>query len=413
MCGCLASLLRLLGAGIWDYSSRQPSEVLEAFERQIRHEGDHTVPFCGVWAGGRTPRPPNEAIHKKVLEMLPLLVSSGSVGGRLPSSPRISGRVDADVPCGNRESAVEGQGETGLTAGGGSDDGATPGYSFSLADAALELLSRDLAALSTRGSDSSSASDSTQGGNRRRKMALARALLDVVETCYNDASSAGGGGGASGNGSGNVGGNHDGDPLRPENWPWNAAASETASDAANSDWWHPSWPVRSLPLWGPRLADIAGDRSSRGSGATGEGASTGAGGGGALVVDRAAKLVEFVLRQHSGAAWRIALGALRPPISGSGSAPQERGGRERKEEGEGEKEKGQVLPLCGALLERICLELPLMDLPVRVHAAVFEAHGWLSLLPCGDYFIFLAYHVLAILIWRWVVHIRCSTFARD
>lgn len=30
------------------------------------------------------------------------------------------------------------------------------------------------------------------------------------------------------------------------------------------------------------------------------------------------------------------------------------------------------------------MELPLLNFPNRVHAAVFEAHGSLSLLPCGE-----------------------------
>lgn len=299
--------------------------------------------------------------------MLPVLVSS--TAGKRRSSRKVSGGIDGGVLYGNLESVVERE-ETELMPG-GRDDGAV-----SLADGALGLLSREMVSLSVR-SHASSASDANQGGDRRRRMALARTLLDVLETCYSrDAN--GGGAGAGGNRL--AGDNHDGDPLSPESWPWNTAATERATHAGSSNWWHSSWPVRSLPLWGPQLADIAGDRSSRSSGGTGVGGS--AGGGGALVVDRAAKVVEFVLRQHSRAAWRKAIDALRPPTSVSGLAPRERGGVERKD-----KEEKEVLPLCGPLLERICLKLPLMNLPVRVHAAVFEAHGWLALLPCGDVFV--------------------------
>lgn len=44
-----------------------------------------------------------------------------------------------------------------------------------------------------------------------------------------------------------------------------------------------------------------------------------------------------------------------------------------------------VLPLCEPLLTRICVELPVLNFSVRVHAAVFEAHGSIALLPCGEF----------------------------
>eukprot|EP00903_Cladosiphon_okamuranus_P019598 g18024.t1 len=345
VCGCLAALLRLLGTGVWEYSSREPLEVLDTIERQTRHDGyGGGAAATGFAPGSRAQsrQLPNEAVHKKVLETLPMLVASAPA-----PSASISGRVGGSEKAGSR----------------GSDSSVTPP---SLADAALGFLSTEIATLSTGGH-----APGDQGALTRRRMALTRAFLGVLETCYD------GGGSEAMNGG-------DDDPLDPEGWPWNTAVAATtaeAEDAADggvSRWWHPSWPVLSLASWGPRLADIAGDRRSGG----GNG-STSSGGASALVVDRAARVVELVLRQHAGAAWRDALSALRPPLGlswGGGSKVHgDAGGREEEEE-----EKVAVLPLCGPLLERICLELPLMDLPVRVHAAVFAAHGWLSLLPCGE-----------------------------
>lgn len=333
---------------MWEYSSRQASEVLEALERQTGY-GDDTADFRGT--GRRAP--PNEAIQKKVFDMLPLLVSSAA------AVDKPSGGTGGDTAVyGNQ--GVGGEADLPGVAARRVDDAAAVAGVLPVADAALSFLSREIASLSavTPGAN--------RGAHGRRKMALAKALLGVLETCYNGSA----GGGAS---------DDDSDLLGPESWPWNAAAASAAA-AANSAWCHPSWPVRSLPSWGPRLADIAGDRSSRDSG---EGA--GSGSTAVDVVDRAARVVQLVLRGHAGAAWRVALSALRLPpsasASGSGSAPHTSGRMEDEE---------CVVPLCGPLLERICLELPLMDLPVRVHAAVFEAHGWLSLLPCGmmerDYF---------------------------
>lgn len=362
VCGCLAALLRLLGTGVWEYSSREPSEVLEAIERQTHHDGHGGGGAAAGLAPGpraQSRRPPNEAVHKKVLEMLPMLVASAPATS---VSSRVGGSENAG-PCGDERSVTtfEHSADSCLA----SSSLAWPSFSSpSLADAALGFLSTEIAVLSAGGH-----APADQGTLTRRKMALTRALLGILETCY------GGGGGVAMNGG-------DDDPLHPEGWPWNAAAGVAtaaavdAADGGDSRWWHPSWPVHSLASWGPRLADIAGDRRSGGiSGSTSSG-------GGALVVDRAARVVELVLRQHAGAAWREALSALRSPLGsslGGGSvAHGDAGGREQEEE-----EKMAVLPLCGPLLERICLELPLMDLPVRVHAAVFAAHGWLSLLPCG------------------------------
>ncbi|CAM9371654.1 unnamed protein product, partial [Scytosiphon promiscuus] len=184
-------------------------------------------------------------------------------------------------------------------------------------------------------------------------MTLTRAFLAILEGCYDEKLDDGRDrGGCTNNYNGGDGGDR---PLGPGSWPWNTEAKTEITRSRPgaevvSDRWHPPppWPVSSLSLWGPRLADVAGDRESRSSG----------GSAAVAVVDRAARVVELVLRRHAGEAWKQALSALRP------SRP--------------------VVPLCGPLLERICLELPLMALPVRVHAAVFEAHGWLSLLPCGD-----------------------------
>ena len=137
--------------------------------------------------------------------------------------------------------------------------------------------------------------------------------------------------------------------------------------------------MRSLPRWAPRLADAAAARSHlAGQGGDGEAVSD--------LVKRASDVVELVLHQHAGAAWRKAICALRGAPGGSASHLDEAGsssmvGEEREEEDD---EEG-VLLIFGPLLERICLELPLLDVMARVHGAVFQAHGWLSLLPCGKY----------------------------
>lgn len=354
---------------------------MEILEQQTRHHGGGGTGAGASW-GRPSPYlpqqpPPNAAVHKKLVETLPLLVSS----------------------CTAAAAAAEASGEAGSFRvasgyGAGSDVAASGELSSSLADAALSFLSREIASLVA------AAGAAGWGPSNRRRMTLTRAFLGVLETCYHQTDGTEGGE-AWVNGDDDVG---DG-PLGPESWPWNTAANAGQAEGARnrsgvevtSDRWHPppSWPVRSLPLWGPRLADIAGDRESRSWG--GAPAET--------AVDRAARVVELVLRRHAGEAWKQALCALRPqssPRASGGGASAGRfqavgsnsgrsggggggGGASKKsaEEAEGE---GSVVPLCGPLLERICLELPLMALPVRVHRAVFEAHGWLSLLPCGAWF---------------------------
>lgn len=344
--------------------------MLEAFQRQSRHSG-HAAASVGFPSGsGATARaqsrcPPNEAVHKKVVEMLPMLVASApaAAGKGSPPCGGVGGRVQFGGGGGDALSGSWGSAEARRVGAGAvapvawttpTVGSSLPSSSFSatsLAEAALGFLSTEIASLSA---GDHAAAD--QGTISRRRMALTRALLGVLETCYG----------------GSVGTNGGNDPLDPEGWPWNAAA---AAPNGGGRWWYPSWPVHSLASWGPRLADIAGDRRSGGGG----------GGGGAAVVDRAARAIELVLRQHAGAAWREALSALRLPAPLSGGTAGGRGGAK----GEGAEKAAAVLPLCGPLLERICLELPLIDLPVRVHAAVFAAHGWLSLLPCGTRFGFI------------------------
>lgn len=369
VCGCLTAFFRLLGSRIWKYSTLQPSEVLDAIERQA-HDGGEASRGRG---GGK--KRPSEAIQKHVIQALPLLVASAVVTE--PSRFFNDGRSgDRDgVSHGAREAEYGRGTERGAAGGGGGARDETP-----LADDALEFLSREILAL--------------PAAARLRRKVLTNALLDILEVCYDRCPVAAAGEDTSVTASG--GGDSEFDKgfryTRPESWPWNSETGVVSAggvgDAVSGGGgdvgyrrrrrqWPLSWPVRSLPRWAPRLADAAADRNHL----------AGEGGGGEAVSDlvqRASKVVELVLHRHAGAAWRTAICALRGGPGGSPSRLDEAGrvGEEREEE-ENEEGEAEVLPIFGPLLERICLELPLLDVMARVHAAVFQAHGWLSLLPCG------------------------------
>lgn len=389
-CGCFTALLRLLGSRLWDCSSLRPFEVLHALQRRIRGESGG-----GGW---RSPCP-NEAISRKVLEAMPLLVQS--------CSSRVAGSGGGGENFGgNRRRELSGVGgEEGSTGRGGSG-GET------LADAALEFLSVELASLaparlSVAAGAWSTGSTGQGGGSAGRRAALTRALLGILEVCYGSRRN-------TGIDPDTVDDADDGrEPTAangPESWPWNAPAdissnggkggdgvgrwaAESSAAAGGSSsagtprawWWPRAWPVRSMSSWGPRLADAAGDRGrffdyrgGVGSGSTGGAAASAS----AAAVERAADVVGLVLRRHVGAAWRGALSALRGG-SGEGLVGNWGGGTGAGAGAREGVEGAGLLPVCRPLLERICLELPLMDLPVVVHAAVFETHGLLALLPLG------------------------------
>lgn len=352
VCGCVTALLRLLGSQIWKHSSLDPSEVLEAIERQARDKREDTAP------AGRRGLRPNEAVHMKVLEALPFLVSSATA----MESSRVAGgnRDDRDCDRGSYpdgDDRMEGR-ETPVGVGG-------DGPENSLADDALSFLSTEMSSLSGSvavGGCLDSGAD--MGSNARRTTALTRALLAVLETCYGRATGGSGvdGGGYSGGNDGSQRG------AGPESWPWNSVARvdvvtpvENAVGGGGAGrhgrrdrWFPPSWPVRSLPSWGPRLAEKASERFKG-----------------------AAAVMELVLREHAGAVWREALSALRE--GSNGPEPL------RAAKGSGGPEVEKMLPICEPLLKLICLVLPLRGMPVGVHAAVFQAHGWLALVPCGNF----------------------------
>lgn len=367
------AFIDLLGSRIWQYTTFRPSEVLDAIERRARDGG-----------GGDKPGQ-HLAIQKKVLQTLPLLVSSTADAEQSRFGDGGRGGDRDGVPYGVREAEGRMFGrerERGAAAGrGGSvaDEGL-------LADAALDFLSREISMLPSGVTAGLGGQVPLQGSNSLGRIALTTALLDILEACYGRRAV------AAGDDTGAIANDRECDvglqPTLPESWPWNSGTSVpnvggrgdiigTGRSAAigggggvggyrgQRRQWPLSWPVRSLPRWGPQLADAAGARRR----------DAGEGGGADKLVERASDVVELVLHKHAGAAWRKAIIALRGAPGGSASSVDE---VECMEEG------GDVLPICGPLLERICLELPLMDLTVRVHAAVFQAHGWLSLLPCGE-----------------------------
>ena len=379
MCGCFAALLRLLGTGIWSYSSLLPHEVLGAVEQRVRGcEG-----AAGEGAGQAGLRlPPNEAVQKKALEILPLLVSS-SAGVQSCAISTGGGRDDGEevIWRGNQGPSTRGDWLTRPGVGGGTQGGIEDPGEASLADAVLELISTELA--DCRGMVPSmrqqgGLSLQNRGSAIRRRMVLTQALLGVLEVCYGRVVQS-----ASDNGDGddnNVArtttaegrGNATGCSRRlsePESWPWNHDSNTFGNSMGRgprqrrhlASW---QWPLSSAKSWGPRLADAAGDRA-------------GYEGGSSVVVERAAIVVELVLRRHAGAAWGEALFALRVASSGGPA-------RQADASGAGLEAAVGLLPLCEPLLKRICLELPVLDLPARVHSAVFEAHAWLALLPCGN-----------------------------
>ena len=395
MCGCLTALFRLLGPRIWKYSTLRAPEVLDAIERQAREGGEASL-------GGGGKRRPRVAIQKKALQTLPLLVSSASPPSRLHDG-RIGGRDDGVSYGGSREAEAQGYTsgrERGATGGGGdvADEA-------SLADDALEFLSSEILALSSPTAAAVAAAggrghnpppEPNNGKNSLRRMVLTNTLLDVLEVCYHRQVGADEDVGINASG---YGGREVDESFRystPESWPWNSGTGVDDAGRVEGDTvggsgtdgcrrrrrqWLPSWPVRSLPRWAPRLADaVAARRHVAGEGGDGEAVSA--------LVDRASGVVELVLHQHAGAAWRKAIRALRGAPGGPDFHLDEPGSNTRVGEGKEEEEEDddeEVLLIFRPLLERICLDLPLLDLTARVHAIVFQAHGWLSLLPCGEY----------------------------
>lgn len=101
------------------------------------------------------------------------------------------------------------------------------------------------------------------GSGAAHRTALTKALLDIVEVCYDMSSRAA--------------------VIGPDSWPWNTAtsiisqeegagagrrwnshATTTGADGSyERTWWPRSWPVCTFRYWGPRLADAAGDRKGR------------------------------------------------------------------------------------------------------------------------------------------------------
>lgn len=401
MCGCLTALFRLLGPRIWKYSTLRPPEVLDAIERQARDGGEASL---GAGGGKRRPR---GAIQKKALQALPLLVSSASSSPSRLLGGRSDGHDDGMSHGGSLEAEAQGYGggrERGATGGGGGGGGGSVADETPLADDALEFVSREMSALPSAagtpgGRGHGPSPESNHGTNSLRRTMLTNALLDVLEVCYNRPVAAGEDAGVSASGHG-VGEFDDSFRYsKPESWPWNSGTGVDSAGGVEDDFRGGSgtdgyrrrrrqlplsWPVRSLPRWAPRLADAVAARSRV----------AGEGGGGEEVsdlVNRASGVMEVVLHQHAGAAWRKAICALRTVPGGSSSHLDEAGsgssrvGEGKEKEEEEREDEEEVLSIFRPLLERICLELPLLDLTARVHAAVFQAHGWLSLLPCGKY----------------------------
>lgn len=400
MCGCLTALFRLLGPRIWKYSTLRPPEVLDAIERQARDGGEADL---GAGGGKRRPR---GAIQKKALQALPLLVSSASSPSRLLDG-RSDDHDDGMLRGGSLEAEAQGYGrgrERGVAGRGGGGGGGSVADETPLADDALEFLSREISALPSSAGTSGGrghgpSPESNHGNNSLRRTMLTNALLDVLEICYNRPVAAGEDAGVNASSHGDSEFKDSFRYSKPESWPWNSGTGVDSAGGVEDDFrggsgtdgyrrrrrqLPPSWPVRSLPRWAPRLADAVAARSRV----------AGEGGGGEEVSDlvsRASGVMEVVLHQHAGAAWRKAIGALRGVPGGSAPRLGEAGSSnsrvgEGKEEGEEEEEdEDEVLSIFRPLLERICLELPLLDLTARVHAALFQAHGWLSLLPCGKY----------------------------
>lgn len=370
--------------------------MLAALERRCRQEEGGSR---GYGQG-----PTNEAIRKKVLELLPVLVSSAPA---IDGSRRGGG---GDGACDRGFGAYAGQ----IVGGVGEEEGGRSSQS-TLADGALKFLSDELMALSSSARGTGVAANNFRAAGHvgrgeaaasgsGRKIALTRAMLDVLEVCYGDAPMAAAGASRNFNDGGRIISTTS-PSIGPESWPWNSAdrsisfedvncsasrrshhgggstttVQDRGSGRGRRSWFPRAWPVLSMRDWGPRLADAAGDRKGYGGGAPGVRAGVG---GSAAVVERAAEVVELVLRKHAAVVWKEALSALRG--GGGGGYDKESSTRLEARRGGGDGVEGmEVLPICGPMMERICLELPLLDLPVVVHAAVFEAHGVLSLLPCG------------------------------
>lgn len=329
-------------------------------EQRVRLSGG------GKGASGRTGESGgvgDEAVHKKALEVLPLVVSS-SFG------------IQSCVinPDRGRDGFMQGKP--------GSHDLEYPSGA-SLADAALEFVSEEISRyrdpVPSERSQAGSSSLGGRGRSTRKRTALNQALLAVLEVCYGRPGSTmedrdGNGDDVADTAKGREDAMATVSRQRlsgPDMWPWNADPGELVentrgrgSNQLRRSAYSSRWSLMSIKSWGPRLADAAGDRDSYET-------------VGGVVVEGAAAVVELVLRRHAGAAWSEALYALR---LASSDGPKV----DRRISFAG---VDSPLPLCGPLLERLCLELPVLDLPARVHSAVFEAHAWLALLPCGNLFL--------------------------
>lgn len=340
--------------------------------------------------------PPNDAILHKALDALPLLVSSvaSTDSSRVKGSNRrgrgdrgSGGALDVQDYGPWQGRSVEKQQTASRRAEGcressGADD--TPLLADTVLEFLCEQISRPLTTTPvTAVAATTAVAERGRGISALRGKALAHALLDVLETCYGKPV--------------NDGDAHGGRVRKPESWPWNVAGSTDgvshAISAGAGESTHGTlaphshgddfsrrlrrrngrrspltWPVRSMQRWGPRLADATADLSRLGS----------------EVVDRAASTVERVLQQHLAVVWREALSSLQHGADDFAS-PAGVSALEGDGNGEGSVDDQEgMLPLCEPLLGRICLVLPLMDLPDRVHAVVFEAHGLLALLPTGE-----------------------------